>query len=72
MMVAERLLDNLLLRASQMAGAMMVRGFTSPNEHRVRWSDLRLKGGDWLALMALCLFWGARLLFGGADYPITP
>jgi energy-coupling factor transport system permease protein len=65
MMVAERLLDNLLLRASQMAGAMMVRGFTSPNEHRVRWHDLRLRGGDWLALMALCLFWGARLWVGG-------
>ncbi|CDN14631.1 Transmembrane component of energizing module of ECF transporters in Cyanobacteria [Richelia intracellularis] len=72
MMVAERLLDNLLLRASQMAGAMMVRGFTSPNEHRVRWSDLRLKGGDWLALLGLCLFWGARLWFGGSDYPIIP
>ena len=64
MMVAERLLENLLLRASQMAGAMMVRGFTSPNEHRVRWHNLQLKGGDWLALMALLLFWGARLVVG--------
>ncbi|MDJ0618971.1 MAG: energy-coupling factor transporter transmembrane protein EcfT [Calothrix sp. MO_192.B10] len=64
MMVAERLLENLLLRASQMAGAMMVRGFTSPNEHRVQWHNLQLKGGDWLALMALLLFWGARLVVG--------
>ncbi|MDJ0676648.1 MAG: energy-coupling factor transporter transmembrane protein EcfT [Calothrix sp. MO_167.B42] len=64
MMVAERLLDNLLLRASQMAGAMMVRGFTSPNEHQVRWHNLRLKSRDWLALMVLGLFWGARIWVG--------
>ncbi len=64
MMVAEKLLDNLLLRASQMAGAMMVRGFTSPNEHQVRWHNLHLKGRDWLALMALCLFWGVRIWIG--------
>jgi len=64
MMVAERLLDNLLLRASQMAGAMMVRGFTSPNQHQVRWHNLRLKGRDWLALMVLGLFWGVRIWIG--------
>lgn len=64
MMVAERLLDNLLLRASQMAGAMMVRGFTSPNQHQVRWHNLCLKGSDWLALMVLGLFWGVRIWIG--------
>ena len=35
--VAERLVKNLLLRSEQIASAMMVRGFTSPNEHRVDW-----------------------------------
>ncbi|AFY36002.1 energy-coupling factor transporter transmembrane protein EcfT [Calothrix sp. PCC 7507] len=64
MIVAERLLENLLLRAEQMASAMMVRGFTSPNEHRVVWHDLRLKARDWLAIAALTLFWGVRLALG--------
>lgn len=64
MTVAERLLENLLLRAEQMANAMMVRGFTSPNEHRVQWHDLRLKGRDWLAIATLILFWGVRLAIG--------
>ncbi len=64
MIVAERLLENLLLRAEQMASAMMVRGFTSPNEHRIVWHDLRLKALDWLAIGALTLFWGVRLALG--------
>ncbi|MEH2371713.1 energy-coupling factor transporter transmembrane component T family protein [Nostoc sp.] len=64
MTVAERLLENLLLRADQMANAMMVRGFTSPNEHRVQWHDLRLKARDWLAIATLILFWGIRLAIG--------
>ena len=64
MMVAERLLENLLLRADQMANAMTVRGFTSPNEHRVQWHQLRLKRNDWIALASLLVFWGARLLLG--------
>ncbi|MHC0065853.1 energy-coupling factor transporter transmembrane component T family protein [Nostoc sp. UIC 10890] len=64
MTVAERLLENLLLRADQMANAMMVRGFTSPNEHRVQWHDLRLKGRDWLAIATLILFWGIRVTIG--------
>ncbi len=64
MTVAERLLENLLLRADQMANAMMVRGFTSPNEHRVQWHDLRLKGRDWIAIATLILFWGVRLAIG--------
>jgi energy-coupling factor transport system permease protein len=65
MIVAERLLENLLLRAEQMASAMMVRGFTSPNEHRVPWHDLRLKSWDWLAIAILTLFWGIRIVLGG-------
>jgi energy-coupling factor transport system permease protein len=45
LLVAERLLENLLLRAEQIASAMLVRGFTSPNEHRVQWHQLRLRWG---------------------------
>ncbi len=66
LMVAERLLENLLLRAEQMANAITVRGFTSPNTHRVQWHQLRLKRGDWVALVGLVFFWGARLLVGNA------
>ncbi|MDF5727357.1 MAG: energy-coupling factor transporter transmembrane protein EcfT [Rhizonema sp. PD38] len=67
LMVAERLLDNLLLRAEQMANAMMVRGFTSPNEHQVKWHNLRLTRYDWLAITILILFWGVRLAIGTAE-----
>jgi energy-coupling factor transport system permease protein len=65
LMVAERLLENLLLRAEQMASAMTVRGFTSPNQHRVQWHQLRLRWGDWIALFGLCAFWGVRMVWGG-------
>lgn len=64
LMVAERLLENLLLRANQMSNAMMVRGFTSPDKHRVQWHQLRLKRNDWITLVSLVVFWGARLLWG--------
>jgi energy-coupling factor transport system permease protein len=64
MLVAERLLENLLLRAEQMASAMMVRGFTSPNEHRVQWHELRFKRRDWVAIALLILFWAVRLAVG--------
>lgn len=62
--VCERLLQNLLLRAEQIASSMQVRGFTSPNEHRVQWHELRLKTGDWLALVSLALLCGARFVWG--------
>jgi len=62
--VVERLLDNLLLRANQISTAMITRGFTSPNEHQVRWHNLELNSLDWLAIIGLCFFWGARLWFG--------
>lgn len=64
MIVAQRLLENLLLRAEQMAASMTVRGFTSPNQHRVQWHSLRLTSRDWLALLCLIVFWGARLVWG--------
>jgi energy-coupling factor transport system permease protein len=66
LMVAERLLENLLLRAEQIASAMNVRGFTSPNEHRVEWYQFRFCGLDWFALFAVILLWGARLIWGTA------
>jgi len=64
LMVAERLLENLLLRAAQIASAMKVRGFTSPDKHRVEWHQLHFKLRDWLALGFLGLLWGARLVWG--------
>jgi energy-coupling factor transport system permease protein len=64
LIVTERLLENLLLRAEQMANAMMVRGFTSPNEHRVQWQDLKLRKFDWVAIGILIVFWGVRIAFG--------
>ncbi len=65
--VAEKLLQNLLLRADQIASAMKVRGFTTPNEHRVQWHQLRLRTGDWLAMIILGIFWGVRLLWGNGE-----
>lgn len=64
--VAERLVDNLLSRADQIANAMQVRGFTSPNLHRVKWHQFRLGVLDGLVLGALGLFVAARVLWGGA------
>jgi energy-coupling factor transport system permease protein len=69
LIVTERLLENLLLRAEQMANAMMVRGFTSPNEHRVRWQELKLRLGDWLAIATLMIFWVIRIAFGADSTP---
>ena len=65
LMVAERLIENLLLRATQIASAMQVRGFTSPNTHRVIWHRLRLRWWDWLVLVGLGVFWWSRLMYGG-------
>jgi energy-coupling factor transport system permease protein len=65
LVIAEKLLANLLMRAEQIAIAMDVRGFTSPDEHRVQWHQLRLRWRDWLALSSLIPFWFARFYFGG-------
>lgn len=65
LMVSERLIENLLLRAEQIASAMQVRGFTSPNQHRVVWHQLRLHWWDWLVLGGLGLFWWGRIMYGG-------
>jgi energy-coupling factor transport system permease protein len=65
LMISERLIENLLLRAEQIASAMQVRGFTSPDQHRVVWHQLRLRWWDWLVLGGLGLFWWGRVVFGG-------
>ncbi|MGC1307417.1 MAG: CbiQ family ECF transporter T component [Phormidesmis sp.] len=65
LMVSERLIRNLLLRAEQIASAMQVRGFTSPSQHRVAWHQLRLRWWDWLVLGLLGCFWWTRIRFGG-------
>ena len=62
--VVERLLENLLLRAEQIAAAMEVRGFTSPNQHQVRWYQLILRRWDWFALGLLVILWWLRLSWG--------
>ena len=64
LMVVERLLENLLLRAEQIAAAMDVRGFTSPNEHQVRWHQLVLRRWDWFALGLAVILWWARVVWG--------
>lgn len=63
LLVAERLLDNLLLRAEQISSAMTVRGFTTPNQHHVPWHQFHLRVLDWLAIAAMILFWGVRLFW---------
>jgi len=62
--VAERLLDNLLVRAEQIANAMQVRGFTSPSRHQVKWHQFRFIWLDWLSLIGLGVFLSARLVWG--------
>ena len=64
LLLADRLLENLFLRAEQIAGAMYVRGFTSPNQHQVQWHQLRMRARDWTALMAVALLWGIRIWIG--------
>lgn len=62
--VAERLVDNLLVRAEQIAGAMQVRGFTSADRHQVRWHKFQFQPWDWMALLGIGLFWVARFVWG--------
>lgn len=64
LIVAERLLENLLLRSAQMANAMKVRGFTTPNEHQVQWYQLQLRFADWIAMISLIVLWSVRLIWG--------
>ena len=63
-MIAERLIDNLLVRAEQIASAMQVRGFTSPSQHQVRWHQFQLKLIDWLGIVGIGVFLVARVVVG--------
>lgn len=65
LIVAEKFLENLLVRAEQIATAMQLRGFTTPQDQQVEWLRLRLQGRDVVALTVLALLWGARVLWGG-------
>jgi energy-coupling factor transport system permease protein len=60
--VADRLLENLFLRAEQIASAMASRGFTSPNHHQVKWQQLRMRSRDWVALGLLAAVLSLRIL----------
>jgi energy-coupling factor transport system permease protein len=62
--VGEKLLENLLMRAEQMAIAMQLRGFTTPNEHQVEWEQLRIETADVLALAVLVGLWVVRIAWG--------
>ncbi|MFM7424454.1 MAG: energy-coupling factor transporter transmembrane component T family protein [Elainella sp.] len=64
--VAEKLVDNLLVRAEQIASAMQVRGFTSSDRHQVRWHQFQLRLQDGLAIIGLAGFVAARILWGGS------
>lgn len=66
LVVLERLLKNLFLRAQQTADAMQARGFTDPNSHLVKWRSLRLTNQDYLALGSLAFWLVARIVLGGA------
>jgi energy-coupling factor transport system permease protein len=63
--VSEKLFENLLSRAEQIAIAMQVRGFTTPNTHAVQWHQLKLRGADFMAITLLSIFWIARFMIGG-------
>lgn len=65
LIVAEKLLRNLLRRAEEIAVAMDIRGFTGASEHKVEWHQLKLRWRDWVALGVLIPFWFARFAVGG-------
>jgi energy-coupling factor transport system permease protein len=64
LIVGEKFLENLLMRAEQIATAMQLRGFTTPNEHQVEWQQLRFRTPDVLAISVLIGLWIARIIWG--------
>jgi energy-coupling factor transport system permease protein len=64
LILVERLINNLFIRAEQTANSMKVRGFTTPNTHQVRWNLLKLKAWDYWLIASLTIFWGLRLWVG--------
>ncbi len=65
LVVMERLVDNLFIRADQTASAMEVRGFTTPSQHQVRWSPLQLRLWDFGLIGLLVMVWALRFWVGG-------
>lgn len=64
LILAERLIDNLFIRAEQTASAMQVRGFTTPNTHIVVWNPLKFLPRDIILLVLLFAMWGLRIWYG--------
>ena len=64
LLLVDRLIENLFLRAEQIASAMTVRGFTQPNEHHVQWHRYTLHFRDWVAMGLLLGFWISRVVIG--------
>jgi energy-coupling factor transport system permease protein len=64
LILSERLIDNLFIRAEQTANAMQVRGFTTPNTHIVVWNPLKLLPRDFVLLVLLVGMWGVRIWLG--------
>ena len=64
LILAERLIDNLFIRAAQTASAMQVRGFTTPNTHVVVWNPLKFFLRDIVLLVLLVAMWGVRIYYG--------
>ena len=64
LILAERLIDNLFIRAEQTASAMQVRGFTTPNTHIVVWNPLKFLPRDIILLILLVSMWGLRIWYG--------
>ncbi|MCM1982761.1 energy-coupling factor transporter transmembrane component T family protein [Lyngbya confervoides] len=67
LLLIDRLVENLFLRAEQIASAMTVRGFTHPNQHQVLWHAFQLRRVDWFAIGLLVVLWGVRFWQGQAD-----
>ncbi|AFZ53503.1 CbiQ family ECF transporter T component [Cyanobacterium aponinum UTEX 3222] len=65
LIVAEKLLQNILLRAEQIAIAIEARGFTNPHDHLVQWHELKMIKADFFALFSLIIFWFFRVIYGG-------
>lgn len=64
LILTERLIDNLFIRAEQTASAMQVRGFTSPNTHLLVWNPLKFLPRDIILLVLLVSMWGVRIWMG--------
>ncbi|MEN9217328.1 MAG: energy-coupling factor transporter transmembrane protein EcfT, partial [Gloeomargarita sp. HHBFW_bins_162] len=65
LLVAERLLLNLFLRAEQVATAMVVRGYHPAQMPPLNWRKPVWQWGDTLAVLGLAGLCAVRLVYGG-------